>query len=107
MKNTLKEAKFRMVVYKGKEGYVGICYETGDVKIFSTAEETVRHLYDSALALMYTIKEGKLSLKAINERPSFRYRVIFHVLPVVASFYKSLDFSYFTKPVSPIGAAHA
>lgn len=99
MKNTLKEAKFRILIYKAKDGYVGICYETGWVDVFDTMEETKKHLMDSLVILMKSIKKGDLSEKAMNQSPTLKYKFLFFVLPLFFAFF---DISFFTEPVRPI-----
>jgi len=101
MKNTLKKGQFRILIYKGKEGYVGICYETGWVEIWPTPEECRKHLADGFVALFKMIEEGKLSEKSFNQKPSLKYRIIFYFLPVLASFLRFLQISFFTEPIKP------
>ncbi len=83
MKNTLKAGQFRILIYKGNEGYVGICYETGTVDIWPTIEETKKHLLDGAMATIESVQKGDLNIKALNQKPEIKYRVLFHILPIL------------------------
>ena len=101
MKNTLEKGMFRILIYKGREGYVGICYETGWVEIFPTKEETLKHICDGLTSLIKTSKANNFSAVNLNRKPPFKYQVIFHTLPAIATFKKSFDFSFTTTPVVP------
>lgn len=98
MQNTLEKAKFRILVYKSKKGYVGICYETGWVEIYPTQEEVIKHISDGISSLIETSKANSFGSKNLNRKPTLKYQFIFHTLPAVATFKKSLDFSFITKP---------
>lgn len=105
MKNTLKKVQFRMMIYKRHSEYVGICYETGWVEVHSTKEEAINHLTNGVKALLETSLKNKLSEKNINRRPPLKYFFIFHILPhilpIIASFKNSFDFSFINESIVP------
>lgn len=101
MKNTLERAKFRILIYKGEEGYIGICYETGWVEEWNTEEEVKKHLIDGILALMKTIAGGHLSEKVINQKPPLKHRLFFFLF-ALASVFKAFDVTFFTEPILPL-----
>ena len=101
MKNTIKSGNFRVLVYRGKEGYIGVCYETGFVDVGETISEVLEHISNGSIALLKTVKSGQLNEKALNQKPSLKYRIFFFVLPTVSAFAKWLEISFFTKPINP------
>ncbi len=110
MKNTINSANFQILIYKSEGNFTGICYETGDVEICSSIEDTKKHLINGVIATMKCISEGKLSEAAINRKPSLRYKIIFygvilrHILRV---FKKSSVISFSNEPISPFGFSNA
>ncbi|QQG42827.1 MAG: hypothetical protein HYW15_01290 [Candidatus Giovannonibacteria bacterium] len=102
MKNTLKSATFHILIYRGKEGYVGITYETGYVDVGNSIDDVLNHVHNGIIATFKTINENKLSEKAINQKPALNYRILFFVLPFIANIAKWLEISFFTKPFNPL-----
>jgi len=95
-RNTQKEGIYHFLIYKSKEGYVGICYETGFVDIWPTMEETKKHLENGVIALLKTVQEKKLSEKVLNRKPSIKYRLLYRlVLPFFARTIYAKSFSQF------------
>ena len=101
MKNTTERGEFRILIYRGAEGYVGICYEGSFVVVGETLQETQDHIMNGLIALLQTIKDGNLSEQAINQKPEFKYRFLFFVLPIISSVARWLEISFFTKPITP------
>ena len=107
MKNTLNFGKFNILIYKGSDGYTGICYETGSVDVADTLQEVQEHIMNGLIATMQTIKNGNLSEEAINQRPDLKHRFLFFSLPIIATIARPLEISFFTKPISPSLFANA
>ena len=107
MRNTVNSGRFRILIYKGNEGFVGICYETGMVDVWPTAEETKKHLLDGAMALMKSVKKGDASEGALNRHPAFGYQLLFLVLPFIWGVSKLFSVSLCTEPINPPVLRHA
>ncbi len=107
MKNNLALAKFRFLIYESKNGFVGICYETGHVDVWPTLEETKKHLLNGVAATIKTIADGNLSEKALNRSPSLRYRTMFFIVPLLLMFKRSSTIAFSREPINPFSFANA
>ena len=107
MRNTVSSGKLRLMIYRGNEGYVGVCYETGMVDVWPTIEETKKHLLDGAIALIESVEKGELSEEVINATPPLKYRLMFRFAPVAFALSRSFDVSVFAQPILPHATMHA
>lgn len=103
-RNTLKKSLFRFLIYQEKDGFIGICYETGFIDIWPTMEETKKHMEDSVIALLKTVADDKLPEKVLNSKPSIKYRLLFYFIPFwfsLRSFFRSFQSSFALEPFTP------
>ncbi len=101
MKNTLNRGKIQILIYKNKEGFIGVCYETGFVHFGETEKKVRDHITNSTIALLQTIEDGDLSIKAINQKPAIKYRILFFLFPILSSILRLSNVSFFTEPINP------
>ena len=66
-----------------------------------TIEETKKHLFDGAVAVLKSVEKGDLTEEALNQNPPLKYHVLFFVMPILFAFFRSLDISLFTSPLQP------
>ncbi len=98
--NTLDYAEFRILIYKRNNHFVGVCYETGFVEESKSMQEVKEHIHNGIIALLKTIQNKELSEKAITQKPLFKYRILFFVVPFLF-FFRSLKITFFTEPFYP------
>lgn len=106
MRDLIFKNTFHFLIYKGKEGYVGICYETGFVDVWTTMEEAKKHLEDGVIALLKTVESGQLSKGVLNRKPPFKYRALFHILPLWSGLF-SFKIPFSVEPFTPRTFANA
>jgi len=94
MKNTLEKGQFRILIYKRHNEYVGICYETGWVEVYSTKSEVLKHITNGIESLLKTTLKHNFGIENINRRPPLKYCLIFHTLPILATFKKIWYYGY-------------
>jgi hypothetical protein len=107
MRNTIHSGQVRILIYRNKEGYIGICYETGMVDVWPTIEETKKHLLDGTLSLIEAVTKGELTEDVLNTKPPLKYRLIFRLAPIAFAIAKLPKVSLFTEPFHPRFAGNA
>lgn len=80
-KNTIKEAKFRFLIYQKNDKFIGICRETGYVEEGKIAKEVFERLCNGTKAIMEAVKKDENLLPSINQKPSMKYRFLFVWIP--------------------------
>jgi len=101
MKNTLEKGKFRILIYKRHNKYVGICYETGWVETYNNLEEARTHIIDGIKSLVETSINNNLSIKNINRRPPLKHCFPFHMLSIIATFKNPFDLQFTNELITP------
>jgi predicted RNase H-like HicB family nuclease len=82
MKNTIKNAKFRFLIYqKEKEVFVGICKETGYVEEGKNADEALERLLNGTKAILEAVKENEQLTPSLNFSPPLKYKILFYWIP--------------------------
>jgi len=85
MRNTIQKGKFQfLIIGIGEERYIGLCKELGFIEEGKTMEEVEKHLVNSTLLLLKTVKENPEFEESLNLGLPFRYRLLFHTIPLVA-----------------------
>lgn len=107
MQNTLERAKFRILIYKNPRGkFTCICYETGWTEEYKTIDEALERTRNGVISLVETIRDNKLSLRAINTAPSLINRIVFYTVPFIGGLLRLVGgFDFTSQSFSPIRPA--
>jgi len=86
MKNTIEKGSISFLIFRKDDKYIAVCKEFGFVEEAKTEQEALKRILNSAKLLLDTVSKNPRLEPSLNVGAPFRYRILFYVLPIVASF---------------------
>ena len=91
MKNTKQFGKLRFLLYKTSGGYSAVCLELNEIITEPTKEQALKRMINIAEGYLVSIYKENLSDDHLNQVAPIKYRVLYHLAPILNRFAKLKD----------------